>query len=256
MKLKVLTIESERVRRNEVNINTILENRILEEDKSANGRYFAYKHIIESQSNDHGVLQQTGTMQSLGDRLASRGEKLIKCRFIVVDTLSKNVYYDGNQTDIRIVLMELFDVHYKEIMFVTDIDSFYKLRQLKIKTTPSGQIGMDDDISILSSQEDMFKDLCEDGSQVASTVFEVNFIKEGAVFKKDAFKKIASRSKKGLITITAKGFDEDGNEVKLSSKISKEILVLPEVSSWEDKLYLKLGYLVSSLVEEGNNENS
>ncbi|MDE8082137.1 hypothetical protein PT105_05755 [Erysipelothrix rhusiopathiae] len=251
MKLKVLTIDVDAIQRSIVNCNSILDGRILEEISTSNKRFYAFKHIIESESNDHGVLSPLGTMASLEDRLASSGDKLIKCRFIVVDTFSKYVYYDGNQKDIKILLEKLFNIEHKNILFVTDIESFHKLKQLKIKTTPVGQITIDDDVKILKNQTDMISDLCDDGSKIASTVYEINFVKEGAFFKRDALKKIASMSKKGLVSITAKGFDEDGNEVKLSSKISKEIAVLTNVSSWGDKLNLQLNDLISALVEEG-----
>lgn len=256
MNLKVLTIDVGTISRTLVNYQSVLDGRILEQNITSNNRFYSYKHIIESASNDHGILRSSGTMESLEDRLASNGDKLIKCRFIVVDTVSKYVYYDGNQKDIKIVLEKLFQIDHRNILFISDVDAFHKLKQLKIKTTPIGQIGIDDDVKILRNQTDMISDLCDDGSMIASTVYEVNFVKEGALFRKDEFKKLASKSKKGLISITAKGYDEDGNEVKLSSKISKEITVLPNISSWGDKLNLQLNELVAALVEENQNENS
>ncbi|MDE8142003.1 hypothetical protein PT106_01580 [Erysipelothrix rhusiopathiae] len=252
MKLKVLTIDVDIIRRTLVNFKDILDGRVLEENYTVCKRFYAFKHIIESESNDHGVLSQSGTMASLEDRLATSGDKLIKCRFVVVDTISKYVYYDGNQKDIKIILEKLFQINHNNILFIADIEAFYKLKQLKITTIPYGQIATDDDVQILKNQSDMISDLCEDGSNIASTVYEVNFIKEGAFFKKDEFEKITSKSKKGLISITAKGFDKDGNEVKLSSKISKEITVLPNVSTWGDKLNLQLNVLINALNVEGD----
>lgn len=262
MKFKIILIDNNRVgiNRNQSSQDNIIQNRIWKEETFDEERFYAYKVIKKVKGDNYGVSSKIdeenyaqikndlnqGNVTVLEDVLENSQLELINIRFVIVDTRTNQVFYNGTKTDVKSIMYNLFDVNYNQINTIVSVDEFKKLKKLKIKTYSTGQLSIyDENLEIYEKEFDFLEDMGE----LKYTSYELIAIEKGARIKTDQFKKMIATRRTGLIEITAAGFDSKGNEVMISSEISKKVELLSDKHGFKASFDLDLNDLVSAIKE-------
>lgn len=258
MKLKVLSIDLDnydQIKRSIIDCMEILNSRMIEEENFYNETYYAFKYLHNLESTNLGVQSSNGDLDALEETLSANDQILVKIRFFVLDTLNGNLYYNGNQNDVKVILKELFDIPFTRVNIIIDDDEFEKLKYIRIRVKESNQLSFDDDLARrMNPIPDLISDLAN-LDDLRSSSYEVTFKETGSLINRNKFNQILTYRKKGQITITARGFNKHGDSVKLSSSIIKEIEILPAIIKWQDSLRLSLENLVIAIKGAVSNEN-
>lgn len=249
LNLKILYIDVDNLRRNDRSTENVIQSRIMLEADFKEKTFYVFRAYVKSNSESFGVQSEDGEVYPLSDSLERENKQLLKCRYIVVDTISRQVYYDGSLEDTRELLKELFDIESKSILVNIEVDEFVRLKKMRIRTINIGQMSDSDLDSRYSYKNDFIDDIASNTGEIESTNYEIIFKKSGALINRDRFKEVVRDCQVGLRTITAEGFDKDGNVIKLSSQISKKITILESESSWIKRLELEPIQVLNAILE-------
>lgn len=246
MILKILKIDSGHVRRNKIIDSSI--NKRIKETKSFNfDSIYIFSVFIKTSGESIGARdRERGEFEDLTKVMDKLKYDLFKCRFIIVDTKNSNVYYDGNMTDVKIILNDFFDVDFSDISIVVDRDDLILLNEIEVTTQSQGQMVLEEPIDI---ENEKLEEIFEKDRLVKKT-FKMFFGSKGThIVKRDKFNQLFENSEKSRTLITAKGLDEEGRQVLLGSRISKKIEILPNHKSWSERVTLPLEKIYEALGE-------
>lgn len=244
MKLKVLSLECDELIRN-TNEETELDWRI-KDSKSFDNNVFVYSILIKTSGKSIGARNKnSGKFEGLEEVMLDTGHELFKCRFIVIDTIHHNVYYDGNMKDVKTLLKDFFDIESSQISHIVDRDSLTAIKSIRISEVSGGQVFAEDQIS---TENQMIDEIFDTG-RIEKRTYELVFADEGSLFNRDQFNRLLDEERSSRTTVRVKGFDEEGNQVVLASQIAREVNFLPDIVSWSDKINLSLDIIYRELGE-------
>ncbi|QIK86544.1 hypothetical protein G7061_07945 [Erysipelothrix sp. HDW6B] len=247
MILKILKIDCEDMSRNNNDYSAIAD-RIKEHKSFDSNMIHIYSMYIKTSGNSIGARDRNeGNYEGLTIVMDELEYDLVKCRFIIVDTRNCNVYYDGNLTDVTLILKDFFSVNSSQISHVIERDDLEKIKSLKLTTKSEGQMVLNEPVN---PEMEMIDSIFE-SERIKTRSYELFFGDEGSRFiHRDRFNNLMDDSAGSRTIITAKGFDAEGRQVVLGSQISKKVELLKEYSSWNDKVTLPLETIYEELRRE------
>lgn len=246
MRLKIIKVDASEMKRND-NKESEISERIRSVESFRGETVFIFSVFIKTRVNSIGAQNRTEKkFVGLEDVMDDLNYDLYKCRFYIVDTLKKNLYYDGSMDDVKLILKDFFDIEWKQISLVVDRDELVKVKSLKITTKSEGQMVLNEPLNPeIESIDKMFQ-----SDRIKTRTYEIGFSAAGSkLMKRDLFDKMLDDSEKSRSIITVQGFDKDGQQVRLGSRISKRIEILETTSSFEDKMGLPLSKIYEALKE-------
>ena len=182
--------------------------------------HFCIKYFKTANTKTKAVQSNDGSMDSADSFITKHdGRRLVELRFIIIDTLMKKIFYTCSQSDLTHIWTSYFSHPTHQLDFDIDVECLNSISKIQLIVKKQEYPDWIDSESTVSSLREL-----ETDNQPDSITIDMEY-KHKTFFKHSSVSEIIKKYQKPNTLLRIKGFDEQGNIIKISDTAQQSILI-------------------------------